>query len=380
MMQKSKLFFYVFFASLFFLITKIHGRNLSANIKACIAINVNSGSILHTYNANKLIPPASLTKVMTLLMIFDALETKKLRMTDMVKVSKHAASRQACNLNLKPNSYISVKQIILALITRSANDAAAAIAEHLAKSESSFAAHMTKRAREFGMSNTTFKNASGLAAAGQITTAQDMAILGLIAAKHYKKYFHLFSEKRFCYNKRCYSNHNYRLLSQKNHTFNGIKTGYIRTSGFNIIAHHNHATTPILIVVLGGVNSALRDKHVLQTLEAIKKASITRLAVPTPALPDHYVNLNLYTSNTVTETKYSLILGQYGSKLRAETIAKNALGRTTFFNNKNVVTQRVRKGGRYLYQVSVDNLSHKEAQQGYAILSYFNIEGVIQKQ
>lgn len=378
MMQKSKLFFNIFIASFVMIScqTPCLGQNKFSNIKAYVAVHGISGNILQQYNPNRLIPPASLTKIMTLLMIFDALETQKLRLTDMIKVSRYAASRASCNLSLKPNTYLSVKQIILALITRSANDAAAAIAEHLGQTEANFARHMTERAREFGMLNTTFKNASGLNARGQITTAKDMAILGLITLKHYRQYFHMFATKRFCYNKRCHINHNYRLLSQKKYQFNGIKTGYITASGFNTIATHSDSENPIIIVVLGGKTAALRDKHVLNILKQIKQKKLHQLSA-TKKLPDNYIDLNSYVTHHVDEKRYSLILGNYGSKLRAETVAKDALGRTSFFKNKNVSTKRIRMGGRYLYRVSVDELSRKEAEQAYAILSYFNIDGEI---
>lgn len=379
MMQKSKLFFILFFV-LCCIQTISFPVLANTQCKATIAINPLTGEVLHQHNATALIPPASLTKIMTLLMVFDALETKKLRLTDMVKISKKAANQEPGKLGLCAGSYISVEHIILSLITKSANDMACAVAEHLGGTEEAFANYMTQRAHEFGMLNTTFKNASGLPHIKQITTARDMAILGLVTLKHYQKYFHLFSVRQFCYNKRCHINHNYRLLSQHKYKFNGIKTGYVHASGFNVIATHEDKSSPVLIVALGGKTPALRDKYVLEVLQKIKTDVPVTTAKTNRSNSPTYISLNIATPSYDQPKKYSLILGYYGSKLRAETVAKDALGRTTFFENKNISTKRVRVGGRYLYQVSIDNLSKTHVEQAYSILAYFNIAASITEQ
>lgn len=353
---------------------------------AALAVEAESGKILYQHNASAFTPPASLTKIMTLLMLFDAMDQGKLRLTDMIPVSKYAASRAPGKLGLRPGSYISVQNIILALITKSANDAAAVAGELLGGSEANFAKLMTQRARQLGMVNTTFKNASGLPAAGQLTTARDMAVLGLVTLKHYQKYFHLFGVKEFCYNKTCHVNHNYRLLSQKELVFDGIKTGYVNASGFNVIASHkNEHGKRIIVVVMGGATSAMRDKRVVEIVRQLRPASpnVYVAKAAKPSLPKSVsANYNqIEASITGTQSlspaggnQYALLLGYYGSQLRAETVAKQALSHINLSNPKMVSTQRTRVGGRYLYQAQINSLSKEQVDQAVAILSYFNID------
>lgn len=239
---------------------------------AAVVVDADTGKVLHSSNIHKKIPPASLTKVMTLSIIFDALEKNKIRLTDMWPVSKYAASRAPCKLHLSPDSHISVQNVILALITQSANDAAAVTAEFFAKDEKAFARYMTKRARQFGMQDTTFKNASGLPEVGQLTTAHDMALLGLVMLKHYKKYFHLFSVKEFCFQNKCYRNHNLRLLNRNKFEFDGIKTGFVNNSGFVVLATNRNAVGHYLVtVVMGGPSHVWRDNRVVELVHNLRK-------------------------------------------------------------------------------------------------------------
>lgn len=374
-------------------------------VYAAIAVDAVSGKILYQQNADKITPPASLTKIMTLLMVFDALEQGKLRLTDMIPVSRHAASQQPCKLNLKPGGYISVQNIILSIVTKSANDAAVVIGEFLGGTEGAFAQYMTQRARQFGMTQTTFKNASGLPATGQLTTARDMAILGLVTDKHYKKYFHLFGVREFCYNNACHVNHNYRLLSQKHLKFDGIKTGFVNASGFNVIAsHQDDKGARMIVVLMGGPTPAWRDKRVVEIVQRLKASPspvyLAKKALP-PSLPKPTLvqNIAIEKNSSLTEQeieapleaealnqvarsskKYSLVLGYYGSQIRAETVAKQALSHAKLSENKNISTKRVRVGGRYLYQSSINHLSREQIDQASAILNYFNIHSSIVEQ
>lgn len=242
------------------------------NNYAAVVVDADTGKILHKTNIHKQIPPASLTKVMTLAIIFDALEKNKIRLTDMWPVSKHAAAQSPCKLHLSPGSYISVQNVILSMVTQSANDAAAVTAEFFEKDEKTFARYMTKRARQFGMKDTTFKNASGLPAVGQLTTAHDMALLGLVMLKHYKKYFHLFSVKEFCFQNKCYRNHNLRLLNKNHVEFDGIKTGFVNKSGFVVLATNKNAVGHYLVtVVMGGPSHVWRDNRVVELVHNLRK-------------------------------------------------------------------------------------------------------------
>jgi len=369
-------------------------------VYAAIAVDAEDGKVLYQQNANTITPPASLTKIMTLLMLFDSLEQGKIRLTDMIPVSKHAASQQPGKLGLSPGSRISIQNVILALVTKSANDAASVAAEFLGGNEHVFAKYMTQRARQFGMKQTTFKNASGLPAVGQLTTARDMAILGLITQKHYKKYFHLFGVREFCYNNVCHVNHNYRLLSQKRLKFDGIKTGYVNASGFNVIASHKDTNGKrIIVVVMGGPTSAWRDKRVVEIVQRTKayttQGSITQAATHT--IPSHLItspsltaaqqdtglstDMNITSISSVPNSKkYSLLLGYYGSQLRAETVAKQALMEAKLDDKRMISTKRIRIGGRYLYQASIDMLSKQQVDHASAVLSYRNIDSSIIEQ
>jgi D-alanyl-D-alanine carboxypeptidase len=402
--------------SILFILTAVLSVHIQAKpqsqktkpVYAAIAVDVGSGKILYQQNADTITPPASLTKIMTLLMLFDALEQGKLRLTDMLPVSRHAASQQPCKLNLKPGGYISVQNIILSIVTKSANDAAVVAGEFLGGTESAFADYMTQRAKQFGMIHTTFKNASGLPAAGQLTTARDMAVLGLITEKHYKKYFHLFGVREFCYNNTCHVNHNYRLLSQKQLKFDGIKTGFVNASGFNVIAsHQDDKGTRMIVVLMGGQTPAWRDKRVVEIVQRLKVLSPSiYVAQKTQTYPSPTPKANLVhnvtfenvasidnskpesvidqpTSDpqpTESPIKYSLLLGYYGSQIRAETVAKQALAHTKLSDSKVISTKRVRIGGRYLYQASIDELSRQQVDQASAILNYFNIHSSIVEQ
>jgi D-alanyl-D-alanine carboxypeptidase len=371
-------------------------------VYAALAVDAETGQILYQQNADMITPPASLTKIMTLLMVFDALEQGKLRLTDMLPISRHAAAQLPCKLGLRAGSYISVKDIILACVTKSANDAAVVIAEFLAGSEPAFADYMTQRARHFGMKNTTFKTASGMPAIGQLTTAKDMALLGIVANKHYKKYFHLFSTREFCYNNACHINHNYRLLAQKHLKFDGIKTGFVNASGFNVIGTYtNEVGKRVVVVVMGGPTPAWRDKRVVeiaQRLKTVRPQNYVAEKAPTnpepkpmlvaqtsPSADTSSVALNQNPDDdsapiqeiapvSAESGNYSLLLGYYGSQLRAETVAKQALMQSKLGVNKPISTKRIRVGSRYLYQASIDKLSKKQVDQASAVLKYFNID------
>lgn len=373
-------------------------NNCNKPVYAALAVDADTGQILYQYNADTTTPPASLTKIMTLLIIFDALEQGKLKLTDMLPISRHAANQLPCKLGLKAGGFISVEQIILACVTKSANDASVVASEFLAGSESAFAQYMTKRAREFGMLNTTFKTASGMPAAGQITTAKDMALLGIVAKKHYQKYFHLFNTREFCYNQACHINHNYRLLSQKHLKFDGIKTGFVNASGFNVIGSYTNPNgRKIIIVLLGGPTPAWRDKRVVeiaQRLNTLPAQAYIAQQKPNSALENQTKTVRISETSDLpleeetplpektveNEGKYSLLLGYYGSKLRAETIAKQALAQSKLGLNKPVSTKRIRIGGRYLYQASIDKLTKQQVDKAVSILKTFNIDSTVVEQ
>ena len=231
---------------------------------ASFIINENTKRVYYTANADTRNYPASLTKIMTLYMIFDALKTKKISMNTKFKVSRRATRQPPSKLNLSAGSSISVKHAILALITKSANDVATVVAENLGKSERNFARLMTKKAKKLGMKRTTFKNASGLPNRGQLSTARDMATLGMAIRKNHSVFFKLFKTKSFIYKGTRYSNHN-NLLGSYSGT-DGIKTGYTHASGFNLVASVERNGQRIIGVVFGGKKARSRDKHMIKLL------------------------------------------------------------------------------------------------------------------
>jgi len=241
---------------------------------ASFIINENTKRVYYTANADTRNYPASLTKIMTLYMIFDALKTKKISMNTKFKVSRRATRQPPSKLNLSAGSSISVKHAILALITKSANDVATVVAENLGKSERNFARLMTKKARKLGMKRTTFKNASGLPNRGQLSTARDMATLGMAIRKNHSGFFKLFKTKSFIYKGTKYSNHN-NLLGSYSGT-DGIKTGYTHASGFNLVASVERNGQRIIGVVFGGKKARSRDKHMIKLLNRYFKTNASK--------------------------------------------------------------------------------------------------------
>ncbi|MBZ0230256.1 MAG: D-alanyl-D-alanine carboxypeptidase, partial [Bauldia sp.] len=198
------------------------GAAAEAATSAAIVVDAKSGKVLYSSNADARCYPASLTKMMTLYMLFEALDSGKVTLSSRITISKHAAAQPPSKLGLKPGQTIAVKDAILALVTRSANDIAAAIGERLGGTESGFASKMTAKARAIGMKSTTFRNASGLPDPAQITTARDMALLGRALQDRFPKYFAYFKTPSFTYGGRKIGNHN-RLLGRVAGV-DGIKT------------------------------------------------------------------------------------------------------------------------------------------------------------
>ncbi len=224
---------------------------------ASIVVNAKTGEILHATNADTRNYPASLTKMMTLFMVFEALDTKKWTLRKRLKVSRRAARQPASKLGLKAGQTISVKDAVLALVTKSANDVAAVIAENMSGSERNFALSMTAMARQIGMNRTIFRNASGLPHRGQMSTARDMARLAQVLIHRHGRYYHYFSTRSFRYAGRKYRNHNKLLTTYEG--ADGIKTGYIRASGFNLVASAKRRQTRLIGVIFGGNSSKHRN-------------------------------------------------------------------------------------------------------------------------
>ncbi len=232
---------------------------------SALVVDPNSGAVLFERNANEYRHPASLTKMMTLYMVFDALARGRLGLGQWLVASEYAASRPPTKLGLRPGDPLSVEQGIYALVTLSANDAATVFAESLGGSEYGFAQQMTQKARMLGMTQTVFRNASGLPDPEQITTAWDMYRLAYALRRDFPQYYRYFAATDFYFHNRVYRNHNHLLYNYEG--TDGIKTGYIRESGFNLVASASRSGHRLIGVVFGGNSPGARDAHMRTILD-----------------------------------------------------------------------------------------------------------------
>ncbi|MGE0499900.1 MAG: D-alanyl-D-alanine carboxypeptidase [Rhizobiaceae bacterium] len=249
-------------------------RQADAAKYAAIVVDANTGKTLFASSADAARYPASLTKMMTLYMVFEALSTGKLKKTTPIKFSVQASAKPPTKLGVKAGGSVSVETIIYSLVTKSANDAAAAVAEHLGGSEAGFARIMTQKARQLGMKNTVFRNASGLPDSAQHSTARDMAVLGIALREHYPQYYKYFSTRSFTFGKHRMANHN-RLLGRVKGV-DGIKTGYTRASGFNLVSSVRSGDRSIVAVVMGGQSGRSRDNHMAELIKKYLPNASTR--------------------------------------------------------------------------------------------------------
>ena len=242
---------------------------------AAIVVDAKTGSVLHQAAPDGLRHPASLTKIMTLYLLFERLEAGKIALDTEMPVSEHAAEQAPTKLGLRPGQTLRVEDAIKGIVTRSANDAAVVIAEAIGGSEEEFCKMMTRKARALGMSRTTYVNASGLPDDDQITTARDQATLGRAIQDRFPRYYHYFSTMAFNYHGEIIRNHNHLLGSVDG--VDGIKTGYTRASGFNLLTNLRRGNRHLVGVVMGGRSYSSRDAIMRNLLaENLDKASSTR--------------------------------------------------------------------------------------------------------
>jgi D-alanyl-D-alanine carboxypeptidase len=261
---------------------------LAAN-PASIIVDAETGAVVFEQNSRGKNYPASLTKMMTLYLLFEALESKSVSLDGHFKVSAAAASQPPTNIRLRTGEKLPVETAIRALVVHSANDVAAVVAEALGGTESKFAGIMTRKAKELGMTETVFRNASGLPSSGQVTTARDMAILARALIARFPDYYHYFSTQSFTYKGRAYRSHN-RVLSYYKGA-DGLKTGYIRASGYNLATSAKRDGRRLIAVVMGGKTAKSRDMQMVQLLDrgfkavakgtTLQSASLSDLPAPT---------------------------------------------------------------------------------------------------
>jgi D-alanyl-D-alanine carboxypeptidase len=224
---------------------------------AAIVVDAQTREVLYSSRAEEPRYPASLTKMMTAYMLFNALKEGRVSLDTPIPVSRNAASKPPTKLYLRTGSTVDVETAIRALCTKSANDVATAVAEYLGGTEEQFAAMMTQQARQIGMRNTTFRNASGLPDPGQTTTARDMALLGMALRTHYPAQYRYFSLTEFEFNGKTINGHNDILKRVRG--ADGIKTGYTRASGYNLVSSVGADGRRIVAVVMGEDSARRRD-------------------------------------------------------------------------------------------------------------------------
>ena len=258
-----------------------HARHSSAPsydpAYASIVVDGNTGAVLQATDADSPRHPASLTKMMTLYLLFERLAEGKIKMASEMPVSAHAASMAPTKLGLKPGETLSVGDAIEGIVTQSANDAAVVVAEALGGTETDFAKQMTAKAQALGMMHTRYHNASGLPDDAQITTARDQSVMARALHDRFPQYFHYFALRNFVYHGRLMRNHNH-LLGRVDGV-DGMKTGYIHASGFNIVTDVHRHGRHLVVVVFGGRSARVRDAHVVSLIDHhITTAALKRTA------------------------------------------------------------------------------------------------------
>jgi len=277
---------------------------------AAVVMDARSGKILHSRNANTRLHPASLTKMMTLYVVFEAIRHGEITEDTLVKISRNASREPPSKLGLKAGQKIKLRYLIRAAAVKSANDAATALGEAISGSEEAFANRMTRTAKRLGMTRTTFKNAHGLTQKGHLSTAHDMTILGRHLLYDYNQYYNLFSRRTTTIGKRKIANTNRRLLANYKGA-DGIKTGYTQAAGFNLVASAERGKERIIATVFGGRSTSSRNARVAELLNMGFKRAPTNVAVikprrpayPNPGKVDGHASIS---HRTVTAVKTSL--------------------------------------------------------------------------
>ena len=332
--------------------------------KAAIVIDFDTKEVLFEVNANTKNYPASLTKIMTLYILFDQIEKGLLTYDTKLKVSKIASSRSPSKLYLEAGSFIKVEDAIMALIIKSANDVATVVAENISGTEKDFAKLMTRYARNLGMANTTFKNASGLPNRAQLTTARDISILSHALISNFPEEYKLFSKQNFTYNGKTYKTHNKLMLSYEG--ADGIKTGYIKASGFQLAFSAVRNNKRLVGVIFGGDTGKQRDR----SLKIIMDKEFAELGINKKEKKSTIVKKE--TKQTKTNS-YSIVVGTFKYRNNAEKqlkLIKSKYPKTTTAKKANIVLIKV--SGKQLYESRFENFTKKEAYSACKRLKKYN--------
>ncbi len=343
---------------------------------ASFVMDANTGRVLHAVNADTRNYPASLTKMMTLYLVFEALKQGQIHADTVWTASRQVARQPASKLGLKRGDKLTVRDAVLALVTKSANDVATLVAENLAGSERDFALVMTAKARKLGMNSTTFRNASGLPNRGQLSTARDMAVLAQALLRDFPEYYRVFSTVKFKYGDRNYKNHN-KLLTSYEGT-DGIKTGYIRASGFNLVASVKRGNQRLIGVVFGGDSASRRNRHMVSLLdkgfrilngnEAMASAGSNTSQTTQVASAANVVGID-------PKLGWGIQVGAFADQNRARSYAHEISAIVPKLLNTGFVTVEPleKKSGKILYRSRIHNIPKKQAYKACKILERKNI-------
>ncbi len=343
---------------------------------AKLVVDANTGVVLYEKNAEQQRYPASLTKMMTLYVLFEALKNGEVKMSTLLPVSEKAAGQPPTNIFLDPGDQVPVRTAIEALIIRSANDVAMVVAEALGGSQDGFAVLMNKKARELGMNRTRFYNPSGLPDDRQVTTAMDLARLGIALRRDFPEYYHYFNRDDFSFNGRDYTTHN-RLLGRYPGA-DGIKTGYIRASGFNLVTSVERGRTRLVGVVLGGRTGAARDQEMMdildQTFMALAEQGLKGRSISVDApKPKPEVTKAAEMTPAAAPGSWGIQVGAYLDEqqaqeavLAAEDLAKKSLA------GSSVEISSVERGGQNYFRARLLGISSAQAREACNALTRQN--------
>lgn len=365
LMKNSAKYKYLFLTA--FVTSLLFGTPSNASISS-IMIDADSGKVLSQYNADERRYPASLTKLMTLYLTFEALEKGQLKMSDKLLVSRRAANMEPSKLGLRAGQKIELKTAINALIVKSANDCAVVLAEALGKTESQFAQKMTAKAQKLGMKNTTFRNASGLPNVQQKTTARDMAKLASAIYNDFPQYYGLFSQKTYKYNGRTLYSHNHVLSKFKG--ADGMKTGYTRASGFNIVTSAQRQGNRVIAVTMGHRTLGDRDTKVMSMmnrgLTTLAQNNLDktarRYAKLKPIINTPVQEEILTTSKEVGDKVWGIQVGAFSNYAKARNYALK-IKRTTLqvFKGNDISIEPVATGAAVVYRSKIIGLARNDA-------------------
>ncbi|MDA0998844.1 MAG: serine hydrolase [Proteobacteria bacterium] len=373
-------------AALLILTVTLFGAGPAAAKYASYVVDADTGEVLHGTNENSRNYPASLTKMMTLYLVFEQLKEKRWTLKTPLKISQRASIQPSSKLGLAAGTTITVEDAILALATKSANDIATAVAENISGSERNFALKMTAKARSLGMASTTFRNASGLPHEAQTSTAKDMATLAQALIRNNGKYYHYFSVKEFDFKGQSHHNHNKLLLSYEG--ADGIKTGYIRASGFNLVASATRDGRRLIGVVFGGRSPNLRNTLMTKLLDkgfqrlAATQGSAPAIAKTRNAEPTRQVAvldaepLNAFGGNSkvrrsaANSDTWAVQVGAFKTVDQARTaadIAIKAAAKQLDGGEIRIIPLR-KRNGKILHRARIEGISRKDAYQTCRVL------------